>query len=108
MHMEDLTLELQSNSDKIRRTVFREYLYNVSEEFLVYPFDRYNTYKNDKNEDTKRIVPDANIQCIHIDRWVYDKKEQIIDRFANIYSSFSQRKDAIAVLVNRTVDGADF
>ena len=77
--MEDLTLELQSNLDKIRRTVFREYLYNVSEEFLVYPFDRYNTYKNDKNEDTKRIVPDANIQCIHIDRWVYDKKEQIID-----------------------------
>ena len=43
MHMEDLTLELQSNLDKIRRTVFREYLYNVSEEFLVYPFDRYNT-----------------------------------------------------------------
>lgn len=108
MHMEDLTLELQSNLDKIRRTVFREYLYNVSEEFLVYPFDRYNTYKNDKNEDTKRIVPDANIQCIHIDRWVYDKKEQIIDRFANVYSSFSQRKDAIAMLVNRTVDGADF
>lgn len=106
--MEDLTLELQSNLDKIRRTVFREYLYNVSEEFLVYPFDRYNTYKNDKNEDTKRIVPDANIQCIHIDRWVYDKKEQIIDRFANVYSSFSQRKDAIAMLVNRTVDGADF
>lgn len=108
MHMEDLTLELQSNLDKIRRTVFREYLYNVSEEFLVYPFNRYNTYKNDKNEDTKRIVPDANIQCIHIDRWVYDKKEQIIDRFANVYSSFSQRKDAIAMLVNRTVDGADF
>lgn len=106
--MEDLTLELQSNLDKIRRTVFREYLYNVSDEFLVYPFDWYNTYKNDKDENTKRIVPDANIQCIYIERWVYDKKEQIIDRFANVYSSFSQRKDAIAMLVNRTVDGADF
>ncbi len=38
----------------------------------------------------------------------YDKKEQIIDRFANVYSTFSQRKDAIAMLVNRTIEGADF
>lgn len=106
--MEKITLELQSNLDKIRRTVFREYLYNVSDEFVVYPFDAYNTYKNDKDEETKKIVPDANIQCIHIDRWVYDKKEQIIDRFANVYSTFSQRKDAIAMLVNRTIEGADF
>lgn len=108
MSMEKITLELQSNLDKIRRTVFREYLYNVSDEFVVYPFDAYNTYKNDKDEETKKIVPDANIQCIHIDRWVYDKKEQIIDRFANVYSTFSQRKDAIAMLVNRTIEGADF
>lgn len=108
MCMEEITLELQSNLDKIRRTVFREYLYNVSDEFVVYPFSAYNTYKNEKEEDTKKVVPDANIQCIHIERWVYDKKEQIIDRFANVYSAFSQRKDAIAMLVNRTVDGADF
>lgn len=45
MSMEKITLELQSNLDKIRRTVFREYLYNVSDEFVVYPFDAYNTYK---------------------------------------------------------------
>lgn len=106
--MEKNILELQSNLDKIRRTVFREYLYNVSNEFVVYPFALYNTYKNSKNEDTKKIVPDVNIQCIHIERWVYDKKEQIIDRFANVYSAFSQRKDAIAMLVNRTIEGADF
>ena len=108
MCMEKITLELQSNLDKIRRTVFREYLYNVSDEFVVYPFSAYNTYKNEKAEDTKKVVPDANIQCIHIERWVYDKKEQIIDRFANVYSAFSQRKDAIAMLVNRTVNGTDF
>ena len=51
MSMEKITLELQSNLDKIRRTVFREYLYNVSDEFVVYPFDAYNTYKNDKDEE---------------------------------------------------------
>lgn len=103
-----MTLEVQSNLDKIRRTVFREYLYNVSEEFVVYPFEEYNTYKNKGGEDTKKVVSDVNVQCIHVERWVFDKKEQIIDRFANVYSSFSQRKDAIAMLVNRTVEGADF
>lgn len=108
MCMKDKTLELQSNLDKIRRTIFREYLYDVSSNFIVYPFENYNTYKNADGKDTKRVVPDVNIQCIHVNRWVFDKKEQIIDRFANVYSSFSQRKDAIAMLVNRTVDGADF
>ncbi len=106
--MKDMSLELQSNLDKIRRTVFREYLYNVADEFMVYPFNEYNTYKNKDGSDTKRVVPDTNIQCIRVNRWVFDKKEQIIDRFANVYSSFSQRKDAIAMLVNRTVEGADF
>lgn len=106
--MEDKTLELQSNLDKIRRTVFREYLFDVSQNFVVYPFEEYNTYDNKDGKKTKRVVPDVNIQCIHVNRWVFDKKEQIIDRFANVYSAFSQRKDAIAMLINRTIDGADF
>ena len=56
---ESLTLELQSNLDKIRRTVFREYLYDVSTNFMVYPFEQYNMYKNSKGADTKRVVFDV-------------------------------------------------
>lgn len=106
--MEKVSVNIQSNLDKVRRTVFREYLYNVPEEFVVLPFEEFNTYNNKNNEKTKRVVFDANIKCVHIERWVYDKKEQITDRFANIYSAFAQRKDAIAMLINRTIIGADF
>ncbi len=105
---DEMEIELQSNLDKIERAVFRKYLYNVSEEFCVYPFENYNVYKNSDGKETKRIVPNTNIQCFRVDRWVYDKKEQILDRFSNVYSAFSQRKDAIALVVKRTVEFADF
>jgi hypothetical protein len=35
---------------------------------------------------------------------VYDKKEEIIDRPGNIYSSFANRKDNLALVVKRTVE----
>lgn len=35
---------------------------------------------------------------------MYDKKEEIIDRFRNIYSSFVNEKDNLALVVKRTVE----
>lgn len=101
-------IELQSNLDKIERTVFRKYLYDVKKQFTVYPFNSFNLYNNSEMNETLRFVYDTNIKCFYIERWVFDKKEQIIDRFSNVYSAFSQRTDAIALLVKRTCTGADF
>lgn len=100
--------ELSSNLDKISRKVFRKYLYEMKEQYDVIPFQSYNNFLNKDEKQTKRVVYNSNIKAVRVDRWVYDKKEQVIDRFGNIYNAFANRSDSIALLIKRTMAGTEF
>lgn len=107
--MEDReNLELLSNLDKIRNTIFKRYLYNLENDYNVVDFEAYNTFKGEYNKEIKRVEYFSNIQAIRIERWVYDKKEEIIDRFRNIYSAFANNKENLALVVKKTVENTEF
>lgn len=99
---------LLSNLDKIHSRIFKNYLFDIQNSYSAVDFEEYNLFMNKEGKESKRIVYNSNIQAIKIERWVYDKKEEVIDRFRNIYSAFANGKDNIALVVRRTVEGTEF
>lgn len=100
--------DLISNLDKIQSNIFKNYLFNMQEEYSVVDFNNYNSFVNSNNKSLSKISYFSNIQAIKIERWVYDKKEEIIDRFRNIYSTFANGKDSLALVIKRTIKGTEF
>lgn len=99
---------LLSNLDKIHSRIFKNYLFDMQNSYSAVDFDDYNLFLNKDGKQSKKVVYHSNIQAIKIERWVYDKKEEIIDRFRNIYSAFANWKDSLALIVKRTVEGTEF
>lgn len=106
----EMSLEVESKLEKIHSRVFRNYLYHLTENYIPIKFEDYNKCFIKDNEGTaveSERVPFDIIKGLKVTRWVYDKKEQIIDRFKNIYNIFSSRKDSIAMVVKRTQAGTE-
>lgn len=105
---ENKTSRLLSNLDKIHSRIFKNYLYDIQNSYSAIDFEDYNVFTNKDEKQSKKIVYHSNIQAIKVERWVYDKKEEIIDRFRNIYSAFANGKDSLALIAKRTVEGTEF
>ena len=91
--------ELVSNLEKIQHSIFNNNFMELKDSYSTVDFEKYNEDAN--------IRYFYNIKAIKIDRWVYDKKEEIIDKFNNIYSTFSREKDSLALLIKRKVTGVE-
>ncbi len=104
----EINQDLLDNLDKIHSRIFKNYLYNLENDYTVIDFEHFNKFKNSSGEEVIRTAYFSNVQALKVDRWVFDSKEEIIDRFKNIYSAFSNGKENIALLIKRTVEGAEF
>jgi hypothetical protein len=99
---------LLTNLDKINSSVERNYLYDLEDFYVVSDFEEYNKrIDNNGNKTGLKITREANIGIIKVERWVFDKKETIINRFKNIYNAFSNSDENLALVINRTNMGAD-
>ena len=108
--MNDESLKLESQLEKIHSRIFRNYLYNLTNNYETIKFDNYNRCYVKNNEGNDCVVerfPLSILRGVKITRWVYDKKEQIIDRFKNIYTAFSSRRDSLALVVKRNITGTE-
>ena len=90
--------ELLANLDKVSSMLDKLYLYHLSRDFVVVPFESYNN----REDGSYSIGYDANIRGIRVLRWVYDKEEKLTDRFKNVLTVFSQSDSSLALVIRRT------
>lgn len=96
------TIEL--NLQKIKSFLNKEYLFSIKEDYLVYPFDKYN-----KLEDNKvRVDPYVNIGCVKVSLWINNKQEQLIDKFKNIFTALEHTGKTVAFALTRHFETSDF
>ena len=112
--------ELQLALDAIQSKVYNRTIYDmnnedlvVSDESIVLPaftVSDFDSFNEEIEGETVRyhILHSQNISIIKVDCWVYDKQEEITDKFKNIYSAFSGRGDALATIIRRTNKGCQF
>lgn len=102
--MEESFETIESNLQKIKYFLNKEYLFSIKEDYAVYPFDAYN-----RNLDNKvKIDPYKNIGCVKVSLWIKNKEEQLIDKFKNIFTAFEHTGKTIAFAVTRYFDKSDF
>lgn len=92
--------ELLANLDKVSSILDKLYLYHLSRDFVVVPFESYNN----REDGSYSIGYDANIRGIRVLRWVYDKEEKLTDRFKNVLTVFSQSDSSLALVIRRTAE----
>ena len=92
--------ELLANLDKVSSMLDKLYLYHLSRDFVVVPFESYNN----REDGSYSIGYDANIRGIRVLRWVYDKEEKLTDRFKNVLTVFSQSDSSLALVIRRTAE----
>lgn len=93
--------KLLSNLDKIKSTIFHDYLYDLCSSYTPLPYNIFESIENASGEKTIRVA-DSNIALFKVDSCVFDKKEQLYETFGNIYNAFANRKETIAYIINRT------
>ncbi len=103
--------KINSNLDVIRSSVYKFNIHNLENSYTVADFNTYNTYEKkeeNKIKKFKRVTCNNNIGAIRIKSWVYDEKEDIVERFKNIYNSFMNSGESIAMVIKRLCTGAEF
>lgn len=88
---------LLDNLSKIQYTVNKTYFSRLQDDYVVLPFEKYNSGKN-------QLLYSANIRALRIDRFVYDSSEKSSDCFQNILSLYSGTSDAVAFVFKRTFE----
>lgn len=93
--------ELLDNLNKISYTLDKSYLSDLATDaYMVLPFDKYN--------ENKIVEYVKNIRALRIERWVYDKDENIGDCFKNVLSVFAGTENSLALFVRRTPHNTEF
>ena len=97
--MNELSKKLQINIEqtlgKIAYRLDKAYMQRLANEYFAQP-------------SPTDVCFTENIRAIKIQKFVYNKNEQVIDCMKNIYAAFSNTKTTIAVVVHRSVKDVTF
>jgi hypothetical protein len=95
------------NLAKIDSLLNKDYLHGIENRYGILNFADYNKIPEVESDGPKyKINYETNVRALQIDRWVFDKEEQIIDKFKNILNVFAGGDSTIALLVRRDKEGA--
>jgi hypothetical protein len=93
--------------EKIDYLLSKDYLRGLENYYGIINFSEYNKIANAKNDGPQiKISHESNVRALQIERWVFDKEEQRIDKFKNILNVFAGGESNIALLVRRDKEGA--
>lgn len=92
---------LLDNIGKIAFSLDKAYLSSLATEYDVCVFDKVH------EEDSVSVDYEDNIRAVKVNRWMYKKGEKIGDCLKNVLSAFSDGDHTLAVVVNRTPEGAE-
>ena len=95
---------IESNLQKVKYFLNKEYLFSIKDDYVVYPFGEYNKGENNSN----KINPYKNIGCVKVSLWIKNKEENIIDKFKNIFTALEHTGKTVAFAITRYFDTADF
>lgn len=92
---------LLDNIGKIAFTLDKAYLSSLATGYDVCVFDEVH------KEDGVSVDYEDNVRAVKVNRWMYKKGEKVGDCFKNVLSAFSDGDHTLAVVVNRTPQGAE-
>lgn len=92
---------LLDNIGKIAFSLDKAYLSSLATGYDVCVFDEVH------KEDSVSVDYEDNIRAVKVNRWMYKKGEKIGDCLKNVLSAFSDGDHTLAVVVNRTPEGAE-
>ena len=61
---------IESNLQKVKYFLNKEYLFSIKDDYVVYPFGEYNKGENNSN----KINPYKNIGCVKVSLWIKNKR----------------------------------
>lgn len=90
-----LKIDIEQTLGKIAYRLDKAYMQRLANEYFAQP-------------SPTDVCFTENIRAIKIQKFVYNKNEQVIDCMKNIYAAFSNTKTTIAVVVHRSVKDVTF
>ncbi|GHU99564.1 ATP-binding protein [Spirochaetia bacterium] len=97
------------NLAKIDSLLNKVYLHDIESRYDILNFADYNKIPEAKGDEPQyKIITGTNVRALRVDRWVFDKEEQSIDKFKNILNVFAGGDSNFALLIHRDKDKAVF